>query len=43
MPENLPPPPVAAIVPHGSTRHGYTIEDPYHWLKDEGYPQVDNP
>ena len=43
MPENLPPPPVAATKAHSSTRHGYTIDDPWHWLKDEGYPQVDDP
>ena len=43
LPENLPPPPVAATKAHSSTRHGYTIDDPYHWLKDEGYPQVDDP
>ncbi len=38
----LPPPPVAAVRPHGSTAHGVTIADPYHWLKDEGYPKVDD-
>lgn len=36
-------PPVAAVRPHVSTRHGITITDPYHWLKDQGYPKVDDP
>ncbi|MFW2830163.1 S9 family peptidase [Sphingomonas sp. ID0503] len=36
-------PPVAARHPHSYTRHGYTIEDPYFWLKDQGYPKVDDP
>jgi oligopeptidase B len=35
-------PPVAAQHPHSYTRHGVTISDPYHWLKDEGYPKVDD-
>jgi len=39
---DLPAPPVAAKKPHSSTRHGYTIEDPYFWLKDQGYPTVDD-
>ena len=39
----LPEPPVAAVQPHAATYHGITIEDPYHWLKDQGYPQVDDP
>jgi oligopeptidase B len=38
----LPAAPVAAVRPHGYTRHGITVEDPYHWLKDEGYPKVDD-
>ncbi|MFD1610994.1 S9 family peptidase [Sphingomonas tabacisoli] len=36
----LPPPPVAARRPHSSTHHGITIEDPYAWLRDPGYPEV---
>lgn len=36
-------PPVAAVRPHVSTRHGISITDPYHWLKDQGYPKVDDP
>ena len=35
-----PVPPKAATRPHSTTHHGVTVEDPYHWLKDEGYPQV---
>jgi len=33
-------PPVAAKKPHTFTHHGVTIEDPYHWLRDPGYPEV---
>ena len=40
--ETIPAPPVAARKPHSYTRHGYTIEDPYNWLKDAGYPTVDD-
>jgi oligopeptidase B len=36
----LPQPPVAERRPHSFTLHGRTIEDPYHWLKDPGYPEV---
>jgi oligopeptidase B len=35
-------PPIAAQKPHASTRHGITIQDPYFWLKDQGYPKVDD-
>ncbi len=35
-------PPVAERRPYSYSRHGYTIDDPYHWLKDEGYPKVDD-
>ena len=35
-------PPVADKKPHSSTRHGITINDPYFWLKDPGYPKVDD-
>jgi len=34
--------PVADIQAHQSTHHGITISDPYHWLKDQGYPQIDD-
>ena len=33
-------PPVAAKKPHSFTHHGVTIEDPYNWLRDPGYPEV---
>jgi oligopeptidase B len=35
-------PPVAAKIPHSYTRHGVTIDDPYHWLKDPSYPRIDD-
>lgn len=38
----LPAPPVAEQRPHRYSRHGYTIEDPYFWLKDQAYPAVDD-
>ncbi len=38
----LPQPPVAAVRPHETTAHGITIADPYFWLKDQGYPKVDD-
>ncbi len=25
---------------HSSTHHGITLQDPYHWLRDPGYPEV---
>ncbi len=28
-------PPVAEKRPHSYTRHGYTIQDPYFWMKDQ--------
>lgn len=37
---DLPKPPVAATRPHSFTRHGITIEDPWAWLRDPGYPDV---
>jgi len=35
-------PPVAEKRPHSYTRHGYTIQDPYFWMKDQGYPKMDD-
>lgn len=35
-------PPTAARKPHTSRHHGRTLEDPWHWLKDPSYPQVDD-
>lgn len=37
---DLPQPPVAATRPHSFTVHGTTIEDPWAWLRDPGYPEV---
>ncbi len=36
-------PPVADRIPHRYTRHGITVEDPYAWLRDPGYPEVTDP
>jgi oligopeptidase B len=35
-------PPIAATRLHSFTHHGITVEDPYNWLKDPGYPTVDD-
>ncbi|MBB4152441.1 oligopeptidase B [Sphingomonas jinjuensis] len=35
-----PKPPVAARRPHSFAAHGVTIDDPWAWLKDPGYPDV---
>jgi oligopeptidase B len=37
---SLPQPPVAERREHQFTHHGVTIEDPYAWLRDPGYPHV---
>lgn len=37
---DIPQPPVAATRPHSFTTHGITIDDPWAWLKDAGYPDV---
>ena len=34
------PAPVAQQRPHEFGRHGRTSQDPYHWLRDPGYPNV---
>ena len=39
---SLPSPPVAGQKPHSFTRHGVTIEDPWHWLRDPKYPTVED-
>ncbi|HEU5286399.1 MAG TPA: S9 family peptidase [Sphingomicrobium sp.] len=36
----LPDPPKAEQRPYSYQAHGETIEDPWHWLRDPGYPQV---
>lgn len=33
-------PPAAARRPYSFTRHGVTVEDPWAWLRDPGYPDV---
>jgi oligopeptidase B len=42
-PADLPFPPKAEQRPYSYERHGVTIEDPWHWLRDPKYPQVDDP
>jgi oligopeptidase B len=36
-------PPSAAQRPYSYERHGVTIDDPWHWLRDPKYPAVDDP
>jgi oligopeptidase B len=36
----LPEPPRAEQRPHSYERHGVTIEDPWHWLRDPAYPNI---
>jgi len=42
-PVTLPSPPTAEQRPHSYERHGVTIEDPWHWLRDPNYPNVGDP
>ena len=35
-------PPVAARIPHPATHHGIVRDDPYDWLRDPGYPTIDD-
>ena len=35
-------PPVAQKREHSYTHHGITLTDPYNWLRDQGYPSVDD-
>ncbi|HSM52801.1 MAG TPA: S9 family peptidase [Erythrobacter sp.] len=35
-------PPVAEKREHSYTHHGITLADPYHWLRDQSYPTVDD-
>ncbi|HUP67251.1 MAG TPA: S9 family peptidase, partial [Sphingomicrobium sp.] len=41
-PETLAPP-AAKQRPFSYERHGVTIHDPWHWLRDPKYPEVDDP
>ena len=36
-------PPLAEQRDYSYSRHGITISDPYHWLKDQSYPVIDDP
>jgi len=36
----LPVPPSAPQRPYSYERHGVRIDDPWHWLRDPGYPEV---
>ena len=42
-PVEILPPPQAEQRPYSYERHGVTIEDPWHWLRDPKYPHVDDP
>ena len=35
-------PPVADRRPHTFSHHGIEIQDPWHWLRDQSYPNVDD-
>jgi oligopeptidase B len=35
-------PPAATRKPHTYAHHGITVEDPWHWLQDPGYPKVED-
>ncbi len=37
---DLTAPPTAEQRPYNYTRHGVTIDDPWHWLRDPNYPDV---
>ena len=42
-PAAIPAPPTAERRPYSYERHGVTIEDPWHWLRDPNYPDVSDP
>jgi len=42
-PANFPAPPSAEQRPYSYERHGVTIDDPWHWLRDPKYPEVSDP
>ena len=35
-------PPTAEKRDHSYSHHGITISDPYHWLRDQSYPTIDD-
>lgn len=35
-------PPIADRRPHSTVLHDIEIQDPYHWLKDQSYPEIDD-
>ena len=37
---HLPQPPRAEQRPHSFEYHGHVVEDPWAWLRDQGYPNV---
>ena len=39
---DLPDPPTAEQRPYSYQAHGVTIDDPWHWLRDPGYPVVED-
>lgn len=39
---DLPAPPRAEQRPYSYERHGVTVQDPWHWLRDQSYPTVDD-
>ena len=38
----MPQPPIAQKRQHVTTHHNLQLSDPYFWLKDQGYPEVDD-
>ena len=42
-PTTLPTAPRAEQRPHTNSAHGVSWDDPYHWLRDPKYPEVDDP
>jgi oligopeptidase B len=42
-PAEIPAPPSAEQRAYSYERHGVTIEDPWHWLRDPHYPEVKDP
>ena len=41
-PTKMPAPPKAEKRDHSYTHHGITIADPYNWLHDQSYPEIDD-